>query len=64
MQRPSSYEHEQHHPGAQEALEIQRLPHRHQHEHRPGSAAAFRWSVILNSALSGLQLVIGLGFGS
>jgi len=52
------------HPGADEAIAIQRLPHRHQHEHRPGSAAAFRWSVILNSALSGLQLVIGLGFGS
>ena len=43
------------HPAAPAALEIQRLPHQHQHEHRPGSAAAFRWSVILNS---------GLGFGS
>ena len=52
------------HPAAQEALEIQRLPHQHQHEHRPGSPAAFRWSVILNSGLSGLQLAIGFGFGS
>ena len=45
-------------------MAIQRLPHQHQHEHRPGSPAAFRWSVILNSGLSGLQLVIGFGFGS
>jgi len=51
-------------PGAHEAVLIQRQPHRHQHEHRPGSPGAFRWSVILNSALSGLQLVIGFGFGS
>ena len=64
MHGPSSREHEQHHPGAEEALVIQRMPHRHQHEHRPGSAAAFRWSVILNSGLSGLQLVVGFGFGS
>ena len=34
------------------------------HQHRPGSPAAFRWSVILNSLLSGLQLVIGFAFGS
>jgi cobalt-zinc-cadmium efflux system protein len=46
------------------AVHIQRQPHRRQHEHRPGSAGAFRWSVILNSALSGLQLVIGFSFGS
>lgn len=51
-------------PAAQEALKIQRQPHPHQHEHRPGSPGAFRWSVILNSALSGLQLAIGFGFGS
>ncbi|MBM5801541.1 MAG: cation transporter, partial [Cyanobacteria bacterium K_DeepCast_35m_m2_023] len=57
-------EHEQHHSAAEAALSIQRLPHRRQHEHRPGSAAAFRWSVLLNSSLSGLQLAIGLGFGS
>ena len=39
---------------------------RHQslHQHRPGSPAAFRWSVSLNALLSGLQLVIGLAFGS
>jgi cobalt-zinc-cadmium efflux system protein len=42
----------------------QRRPYRHQHEHRIGSAAAFRWSVLLNSALSGLQLSIGMAFGS
>jgi len=34
------------------------------HARRPGSAAAFRWSVLLNSALSALQLVIGFSFGS
>ena len=45
-------------------MDIQRQPHRRQHQHRPGSAAAFRWSVILNSCLSALQLVIGLAFGS
>jgi cobalt-zinc-cadmium efflux system protein len=42
----------------------QRRPYRHQHEHRIGSAAAFRWSVLLNSGLSGLQLAIGMAFGS
>jgi cobalt-zinc-cadmium efflux system protein len=46
------------------AVEIQRQPHPRQHEHRPGSAGAFRWSVILNGGLSGLQLVIGFRFGS
>ncbi len=46
------------------AVVIQRQPHERQHEHRAGSAAAFRWSVILNSGLSALQLVIGFGFGS
>ena len=46
------------------AVVIQRQPHQRQHEHRAGSAAAFRWSVILNSGLSALQLVIGFGFGS
>jgi cobalt-zinc-cadmium efflux system protein len=46
------------------AVDIQRQPHRRQHQHRPGSAAAFRWSVILNSGLSALQLVIGMTFGS
>lgn len=45
-------------------METQRQPHRRQHQHRPGSAAAFRWSVILNTGLSALQLVIGLAFGS
>jgi cobalt-zinc-cadmium efflux system protein len=43
---------------------MQRQPHPSQHVHRPASAAAFRWSVILNSTLSGLQLVIGVAFGS
>ncbi|MCX5944016.1 MAG: cation diffusion facilitator family transporter [Cyanobacteria bacterium] len=46
------------------AVATQRLPHPSQHVHRFGAATAFRWSVILNSALSGLQLVIGFGFGS
>jgi cobalt-zinc-cadmium efflux system protein len=43
---------------------VQRQPHPRQHQHRPGSPAAFRWSVILNSGLSALQLVIGVSFGS
>jgi cobalt-zinc-cadmium efflux system protein len=46
------------------AVQIQRRPHRRQHEHRPGSAQAFRWSIVLNSGLSALQLVIGFSFGS
>lgn len=46
------------------AVEIQRQPHPRQHQHRPGSPAAFRWSILLNAALSGLQLAIGLGFHS
>jgi cobalt-zinc-cadmium efflux system protein len=36
----------------------------YQHEHQDGNTAAFRWSVLLNSGLSGLQLAIGIGFGS
>ena len=46
------------------AVAIQRQPHPRQHQHRSGSATAFRWSVILNSGLSALQLAIGFGFGS
>jgi cobalt-zinc-cadmium efflux system protein len=46
------------------AVAVQRQPHPRQHQHRPGSPAAFRWSVILNSGLSALQLVIGVSFGS
>ena len=42
----------------------QRLPRHIQHEHRDGNPAAFRWSVLLNSGLSALQLAIGIGFGS
>jgi len=65
-------QHPHHHPPApaapsdrpHPAVAIQRQPHPRQHEHRPGSAAAFRWSIVLNSALSGLQLAIGLAFGS
>ncbi len=52
------------HEHAHPAVQIQRQPHPRQHQHRSGSAAAFRWSIILNSALSGLQLVIGVAFGS
>ncbi|MEY4298616.1 MAG: hypothetical protein RLZZ423_1795 [Cyanobacteriota bacterium] len=41
-------------------------PHAHGHPqaHDRGSAAAFRWSVLLNAALTALQLVIGFAFGS
>jgi cobalt-zinc-cadmium efflux system protein len=35
----------------------------HDHQHR-GAPRAFFWGVVLNSALSGLQLAIGIGFGS
>ncbi|MEI8250021.1 MAG: cation diffusion facilitator family transporter [Synechococcus sp. ELA057] len=55
-------QHHHHHPHP--AVQIQRQPHQGQHQHRSGSAAAFRWSVVLNSALAGLQLAIGLAFGS
>ena len=46
------------------AVAEQRRSPRHQHEHRAGSPAAFRWSIVLNSGLSGLQLAIGMAFGS
>ena len=38
----------------------------HPVHHRPagGAARAFRWSIVLNSGLTALQLVIGFGFGS
>ena len=49
---------------AHPAVALQRKPHPQQHSHRPGSAKAFRWSVLLNSGLSALQLVIGIAFGS
>ncbi len=41
-------------------------PHEHPHGpgHRQGSPRAFFWGVLLNSGLSGLQLAIGMGFGS
>jgi cobalt-zinc-cadmium efflux system protein len=54
----------QHPSSAHPAVAIQRQPHRRQHQHRPGSPAAFFWSVVLNSGLSALQMVIGIGFGS
>jgi cobalt-zinc-cadmium efflux system protein len=40
--------------------------HGHHGQHTPGGAAgrAFRWSILLNSGLTALQLVIGFGFGS
>jgi cobalt-zinc-cadmium efflux system protein len=46
------------------AVERQRLPHQSQHQYAARNPAAFRTSVLLNSALSGLQLVIGISFGS
>ncbi|QPN66833.1 cation diffusion facilitator family transporter [Synechococcus sp. CBW1006] len=54
----------QHESRSHPAVEIQRQPHPRQHQHRAGSGRAFRWSVILNSGLSALQLAIGVGFGS
>jgi len=40
--------------------------HDHDHSHHDHSQAgrAFRWSIVLNSGLTALQLVIGFGFGS
>ena len=38
--------------------------HDHGHPHGQGSPRAFFWGVLLNSGLSGLQLAIGIGFGS
>ena len=52
--------HQHDHP----ALAVRARSHAEQHRLRPGSPRAFRWSVILNTALSGLQLAIGFGFGS
>lgn len=42
-------------------------PHSSHHAPHPpvaGAARAFRWSILLNSGLTALQLVIGFGFGS
>ena len=42
--------------------------HHHHDSHHEGSGSrsgsAFRWSIVLNSGLTALQLVIGIGFGS
>lgn len=38
--------------------------HPHQHIGRAALGGAFRWSIVLNSALAGGQLAIGIGFGS
>jgi cobalt-zinc-cadmium efflux system protein len=49
--------HEHEHQGHQDH-------HGHNHHHSPRSGAAFRWSVVLNAVLTGVQLAIGFGFGS
>ncbi len=36
----------------------------HNHNHNHNHAGAFRWSVVLNALLTGVQLAIGFGFGS
>jgi len=38
--------------------------HHGHHHHAPRTGAAFRWSVLLNALLTGLQLAIGFAFGS
>ncbi|MCP9796184.1 cation diffusion facilitator family transporter [Synechococcus sp. BO 8801] len=38
--------------------------HHDDHGHRSSAPGAFRWSIVLNSGLTALQLVIGFGFGS
>ena len=35
----------------------------HEHSHNR-AASAFRWSIVLNSVLTALQLVVGFAFGS
>jgi len=46
-------------------VSVQHHHHHHHHDHAHGPAAgAFRWSVLLNALLSGMQLAIGFGFGS
>jgi cobalt-zinc-cadmium efflux system protein len=40
------------------------MGHHHDHGHDHGDQGAFRWSVILNALLTGVQLAIGFGFGS
>ena len=49
MGEPHSHPHPSHHPP---------------HPPRGGAGGAFRWSILLNSGLTALQLVIGFGFGS
>lgn len=54
------HDHDNHHDHAH-----QRGPqHGHQHSRPRNPGRAFRWSVILNSLLTGGQLAIGLAFGS
>ena len=36
----------------------------HEHDSGSRSGSAFRWSIVLNSGLTALQLAIGVGFGS
>ena len=38
--------------------------HPQQHIGRAGLGSAFRWSILLNTALSLAQIVMGVGFGS
>jgi len=38
--------------------------HHHHASHDTGSRHAFRWTVLLNAGLSGLQIVVGIAFGS
>jgi cobalt-zinc-cadmium efflux system protein len=48
----------------------QDLGHHHSHDHEDSNSSnghassAFRWSIVLNSGLTALQLVVGFGFGS
>jgi cobalt-zinc-cadmium efflux system protein len=51
-----------------EAMESRHHEHGHGHDHHHASGqrsgSAFRWSIVLNSGLTALQLVIGVAFGS
>jgi cobalt-zinc-cadmium efflux system protein len=53
---PEHHDHAHHHAGH----------HHHGHDHHAHGQAgsAFRWSIVLNSGLTALQLAIGFGFGS
>ncbi len=63
---PSDHDHDHdHHPNPNPTQSHGRSHgHQHGHQHGGSPAGAFKWSVLLNTVLTSLQLVIGLSFGS